>query len=83
MWNPFEGPVFTSVLANLENSLHREPRDICVLYMQPNHGELLATSGRWRELWHDRFEMSEEDYAASAFPNRAEPCTAYRSVLGR
>jgi hypothetical protein len=32
-------------------------------------------------LWHDDFEMNEEDYGACAFPKRAEPCTAFRSVL--
>ncbi len=80
MWNPFEGPVFTSVLINLEGSLSREPRDIRILYVQPNHEELLATSRHWRELWHGDVEMNEEDYAACAFPNRAEPCSAYRSV---
>jgi SAM-dependent methyltransferase len=83
MWNPFEGPVFTAVLANLENSLAREPRDIIVLYVQPNQEELLAASRHWRELWHHDFEMSDEDYAACAFPKRAEPCTAFRSVLNR
>jgi hypothetical protein len=81
MWNPFEGPVFTAVLANLERSLALEPRDIIVLYVQPNHEELLGTSKHWRELWRHTFEMSDEDYAACAFPNRAEPCTAFRSVL--
>jgi SAM-dependent methyltransferase len=81
MWNPFEGPVFTSVLANLESSLAREPRDIIVLYVQPNQEEHLAASRHWRELWHHDFEMNEEDYAACAFPTRAEPCTAFRSVL--
>ena len=81
MWNPFEGPVFTSVLANLERSLTHEPRDVIVLYVQPNHEQLLATSGHWRELWRDDFEMSDEDYGACAFPKRAEPCTAFRSVL--
>jgi hypothetical protein len=81
MWNPFEGPVFTSVLANLESSLAREPRDIIVLYLQPNHKELLAASAHGRELWHHDFEMSDEDYAACAFPNRTEPCTAFRSVF--
>ncbi len=83
MWNPFEGPVFTTVLANLEKSLAREPRDILVLYVQPNQEELLGTSRHWRELWHHDFVMNEEDYAACAFPNRAEPCTAFRSVLNR
>ena len=81
LWNPFEGPVFASVLANLEASLAREPRDIFILYIQPNHEEQLEASSHWRKLWHDDFKMSDEDYAACAFPTRAEPCSAYCSVL--
>ena len=81
MWNPFEGPVFSAVLKNLEQSLQHAPRDIIVLYVQPNQEQFLAASRHWRELWHHDFAMSDEDYTACAFPNRAEPCTAYRSVI--
>ena len=28
-------------------------------------------------LWQDELAMSEEDYAAWAFPNRAEICAVY------
>jgi len=81
LWNPFEAPVFSCVLANLEAALAREPREVYILYIQPDLDPLLEASSLWRKLWHDEFQMSEEDYAAYAFPPRAEVCSAYRSVF--
>jgi hypothetical protein len=51
------------------------------VYIQPDQDSLLETSSFWRKLWHDEFEISEEDYAAYAFPPRVEICTAYRSIF--
>jgi SAM-dependent methyltransferase len=81
LWNSFDGPVFTAVLANLEATLAREPREIFILYIEPTLDSVLEASTSWRKLWRAEFKMSDEDYAASAFPPRAEICSAYRSVL--
>jgi SAM-dependent methyltransferase len=81
LWNPFEAPVFTRVLANLEAALAREPREIYIVYIQPDLEALLEASGSWRKLWRGEFQLSDEDYAAHAFPPRAEICSAYCSVL--
>jgi hypothetical protein len=51
------------------------------VYIQPDLDPLLEASSFWRKLWHDEFQMSEEDYAAHAFPPRAEVCSVYRSVF--
>jgi SAM-dependent methyltransferase len=83
LWNPFEAPVFTCVLTNLEAALAREPREVYIVYIQPDLDPLLEASSSWRRLWHDEFQMSEEDYAAHAFPPRAEVCSAYCSVFPR
>lgn len=77
LWNPFELPVFRKVLANLEGSLAREPREAYVAYIQPDLEHMLATSDRWRKLWRREFALSEEDYAAHAFPARYEICAVY------
>jgi SAM-dependent methyltransferase len=82
LWNPFEAPVFTRVLANLEAALVREPRDIYIVYIQPDLYALLEASIHWQKLWRDEFPMSDEDYAAHAFPLRVEVCSAYRNVPG-
>ena len=81
LWNSFDGPVFTTVLANLEASLARDPREIFILYIEPNLDSVLEGSSSWRKLWRAEFKMSDEDYAASAFPPLAETCSAYRSVF--
>jgi SAM-dependent methyltransferase len=81
LWNPFEAPVFTSVLANLEATLARDPREVYIVYIQPDLEPLIAASRFWRKLWRDEFQMSEEDYAAHAFPPRTEVCSVYRSVF--
>jgi hypothetical protein len=81
LWNPFEAPVFSSVVANLEASLARDPRPVYIVYIQPDQDPLLEASSFWRKLWHDEFQISEEDYAAHAFPPRVEICSAYRSIF--
>jgi SAM-dependent methyltransferase len=81
MWNAFERPIFEKVVANLEASLRREPREIYALYVHPDFDSLMTASPLLRRLWLSEFEMSEEDYAAYAFPPRTEVCAAYQSVL--
>jgi Histone methylation protein DOT1 len=83
LWNPFEAPVFTKVLANLEADLARDPREVYIVYVQPNLDPLLEASSAWRKLWRDEFPMSEADYAAHAFPQRTEVCSVYCSVFPR
>ncbi len=77
LWNPFEAPVFTRVLANLEATLARRPRETYIVYIQPDLEALIEASGSWRKVWRDEFELSDEDYAAHAFPTRAETCSVY------
>jgi SAM-dependent methyltransferase len=81
LWNSFDGPVFTAAIAHLEASLAREPREIYILYVEPNLDPVLEASSYWRKLWRAEFKMSDEDYAASAFPPRAETCSAYCSLF--
>ena len=81
LWNPFEAPVLASVLANLEVALFREPRPALLIYVQPDLEWMLEGSKCWRRLWREEVPLSEEDYAAHAFPPKAEICAVYRSVL--
>jgi hypothetical protein len=83
LWNPFEAPVLTRVLANLEAALAHEPRETYIVYIQPDLESLLEASQCWRKVWRDGIQMSDDDYAAHAFPARVEVCSVYRSVAGR
>jgi len=44
--------------------------------------ESMLTGLPWLiRLWRDEIPMSEEDYAAWAFPTRAEMCAVYRTAF--
>jgi SAM-dependent methyltransferase len=81
LWNPFEAPVLASVLVNLEETLRRQPRPVYLVYIQPDLESMLEGSSFWHKLWREELSMSEEDYAAHAFPPRLEICSVFRSVL--
>jgi SAM-dependent methyltransferase len=80
MWNAFTRPVMERVFENLEASLARQPRELYLVYMHPELESMLAGLPWLIRLWRDEFAMSEEDYAAWAFPTRAEMCAVYRAV---
>jgi SAM-dependent methyltransferase len=77
MWNAFSGPVMERVFQNLEASLVQQPRELYLVYMHPELESMLAGVPWLIRLWQDELAMSEEDYAAWAFPNRAEVCAVY------
>ena len=77
MWNAFTRPVMERVFQNLEASLAQQPRELYLVYMHPELESMLAGVPWLIRLWQDEFAMSEEDYAAWAFPNRAEICAVY------
>jgi SAM-dependent methyltransferase len=80
MWNAFTEPVMEQVFQNLENSLVRQPRDLYLVYMHPELESMLAGIPWLERLWLDEFEMTDEDYAAWAFPTRAEISAVYRAL---
>jgi SAM-dependent methyltransferase len=82
MWNPFCEPVFLQVLANLENSLRQDPRDVYVLYADAGLDRHLEKSTWLSKVWSGEVEMSGDDYAANPLHARSQLCVAYRSQLG-
>jgi SAM-dependent methyltransferase len=80
MWNAFTRPVMERVLQNLEASLIEQPRELYVVYIHPELESMLAGLPWLIRLWRDEFAMSEEDFAAWAFPNRLEMCAVYQAV---
>jgi SAM-dependent methyltransferase len=81
MWNAFTGPVMERVFANLETSLAQQPRPLYLVYIHPELEAMLAELPWLTRLWRDEFTMSEEDYAAWAFPTRAELCSVYQAMV--
>jgi SAM-dependent methyltransferase len=80
MWNAFTEPVMERVFQNLETSLVWQPRELYVVYMHPELESMLAGIPWLERLWLDEFEMTDEDYAAWAFPTRAEISAVYRAL---
>jgi SAM-dependent methyltransferase len=80
MWNAFTRPVMEPVFRNLEASLAQEPRECYLIYMHPELESTLFSLPWLNQLWREEFMMSEEDYAAWAFPTRAEVCAVYQAV---
>jgi hypothetical protein len=81
MWNAFTLPVMERVLRNLEASLTNQPRPMYLIYIHPELESMLAGLPWLVRLWRDEVTMSEEDYAAWAFPTRVEVCAVYRAVI--
>jgi SAM-dependent methyltransferase len=80
MWNAFTGPVMERVFQNLEASLAQLPRELYLVYIHPELEVMLDWIPWLKKLWRDEIAMSEEDYEAWAFPNRAEMCAVYRAL---
>ena len=58
----------------------RQPRELYLVYMHPELESMLAVLPWLTMLWRDEITMSDEDYAAWAFPTRAEMCAVYQAV---
>lgn len=80
MWNAFTEPVLDRVLDHLWESYQGEPREVYLLYVDPDLDAMLAAEPWVERMWSSAFRLSAEDYEAWAFPDHTELCTAYRIV---
>lgn len=83
MWNAFSQPVLDRVVAHLRESYQRSPREIYIVYIDPDLEATFAINPWFERLWTGAFELSAEDYEAWAFPDHTELCSAYRLVTPR
>jgi SAM-dependent methyltransferase len=81
LWHPFVGPVFEKVMANLADSLARDPREVYVVYLKPEFEEMVARIPSMKKLWSEQLTMSDEDFAAYIFPDKSEFCVAYGTKI--
>lgn len=77
MWNPFAGRVFERVMANLEDTLRRHPREVYVLYLKPDFEALLKRIPSLHKVWESELIMTEQDFASYDFSDRSQVCVAY------
>jgi SAM-dependent methyltransferase len=77
LWNSFTEPVMEQVIRNLHKSLAQVPRQLYLIYIHPELETLLSGLPWLVKLWQEEVTMTEEDYAAWAFPNRSEMYAVY------
>ncbi len=77
LYHPFAAPVMREFLTHLRASLREEPRELYLLYVNPELDELVREFAL-RKLWDERFAMEEEDAAADRFGANNERVIAYR-----
>jgi SAM-dependent methyltransferase len=80
MWNSFTLPVMERVFQNLQASLLEQPREVYLVYIHPELESMLSELPWLVRLWREDFAMSDEDFAAWAFPTRDEVCAVYRAI---
>jgi hypothetical protein len=79
LYHPFAAPVMSSFLDRVEESLRREPRELWLLYTNPELDPLLRERRFLERRWDQSFAMSEEDAGADAFGSQWERFVAYRA----
>jgi len=60
-FNPFDAVIMNRVLGNIEESIHRDPRDVLCIYHNPVHRDLLDDSQFWQEV--RGWPIEEEQWA--------------------
>jgi hypothetical protein len=68
-------------MANLEDSLRRDPREVYLVYLKPAFEHLIVERvPSLEKIWETHITMSEQDFAAYIFPDRSETCAAYATA---
>lgn len=80
MWRPFDEPVLKQVLANLQQSLRQEPREVYVLYLGVEVEPCFENIAELRKLWSSEFVIEGEEYDAFPVIERSEGCLIYVSA---
>jgi SAM-dependent methyltransferase len=80
LFHPFTAPVLTRVIERIEAEFAGRPRQLDVLYFNPEAGELFETHGGFHRLWTGTLEMSQEDAAADWVASPEDLCSIYRWV---
>jgi hypothetical protein len=81
MWNPFVGVVFDRMVANLQDSLRQEPREVYLLYLNPECGRQLDNCSGLNRIWECTLEMTQQDFSFYEVGPRTEICAAWQSSV--
>ncbi|HET9086190.1 MAG TPA: class I SAM-dependent methyltransferase, partial [Acidobacteriaceae bacterium] len=80
LYHPFARPVMMRLIEKLRKSLRAHPRELYLLYANPELHDALLKAGFLVKLWDAYFDVAEEDVTADFFGERREHITAYRNI---
>ena len=78
LYHPFAAPVMKRFLAHLAEAARVEPREIVMLYANPELGPQVTATPGFVQLWREWFSLSAEDSAADRFASTSETFAAYQ-----
>lgn len=81
LYHPFAAPVMTRFLAHVRDAAQAQPREVVLLYMNPELDGLLRRTAFLERMWDACFALSAEDREADRFASEWERMAAYRVVL--
>lgn len=78
LYHPFAAPVMKRFLDHMVNALRAEPREIVLLYANPELASLVDALPGVERLWQQTFELTEEEGQADRFGSHGEIFAAFR-----
>lgn len=78
LYHPFAGPVMKRFVEHLKSAAVAQPREILLLYANPELASQLEASGDVDRISRRSFPLTEEDTIADRFASREEVFAAYR-----
>ena len=79
IYHPFGIPVLEKLLRNLELSLQIRPRDVYILYVNPEYETVLENSAVLEKIGDTCFPLTNEEIAVDCFGSHDERVVAYCS----
>ena len=81
LYHPFAAPVMEVLLRRVQESLRREPREVYMVYMNPELDGRMLRMRFVERVWRESFALSEEDARGDRFGSRQEFVSVYRFAL--
>ena len=78
LYHPFAAPVMRRFLQHVTEAAKREPREMILLYANPELGAMVGATEGVEFLWKDMFSLTAEEGAADRFGSYGEVFAAYR-----
>ncbi len=79
LYHPFAGPVMRRFLNHVKAAVAAEPREVYLLYANPELAPEIAATPGFTQLWREVFPFSAEDVAADRFGSTYEVMAAFRA----